>query len=241
MKRHIKKFALTLILAGGIVVGFGGIALAGGGGHGGQFGGPGMFKKLDGMSEQERLEFLENKLDERLTRMTKNLELTKDQQLRARQVMADAQTQLLEIYEKNKAVDDKSAAKTEAHVVLKQARQDISDLLSDEQKAKQRAQRDEHAKRFKGKMVDRLDEKLELSDAQRAKVEQILERTHAKMKANRDKPGDDKAARAKGKKLIVAAADDINKVLTKDQQTKFAQMRERFEDGRRDRKGRGAF
>lgn len=244
VKQRIKKFALAAVLAGGMVVGFGGLAFAGGGHRGHGLGGPKMFEKLDGMSEQERLEFLENKLDQRVQKMTQNLDLSKDQQVKVRQIMADAQTQLLEVYEKNKNLDDKSAARGEAHAVLAQSRQDIGDILTDAQKAKLKAQHEARGEQRRGKMLERLDEKLKLTDAQHARVEKILDGAHAKMKALREK-GDRKAARGQGRQILEAAGDDINKVLTKEQQVEFAKMREHMRERAGERgKGRkrhGAF
>lgn len=240
MKRTIKKLALAVMLAGGLVVGFGGLAFAGGGhkGHGEM--GARMFKKLDGMSEQERLEFMEDMLDKRVARMTDKLELSKAQQVKVRQIMADAQTQMLEIYEQNKNVQDKTAAKGEAKAVMKQARQDVGDVLTDDQKAKIKAQHAEKRGERKAKMLNRLDEKLELSDAQRAKVEKIFDGSHEKMKALKDQNLDEDARRAAAKKIKTGAADEINGVLTKEQQVKWAEMRKRFEDGpRKGKRGKG--
>lgn len=247
-KRTLKKLALAFLLAGGFVTGLGGVAFAGGNARG--FGGHGTFEKLDNMSEAERLEFLENKLDQRVARMTEHLELTRDQQVKVRQVLADAQTQLLEIYEKNKAAEDKTVARAEAKAVRKQSMQDVRDLLTDAQRAKMeehRKQRGEERRgHMKGKMLERLDDKLELSDAQRAKVEKILDGTRAKLEKNRAEGGGKEGAQA----IMKASAADINKVLDKEQQAKFAELQQKMQE-RRDKhgergkrgpaQGRGAF
>lgn len=245
MKAILKKLILAGVLAGGLVVGFSGAAFAEGKHHD-DFGGAEMFKQMDEMNEQQRLEFLETKLDERLAKMTKNMDLTKDQQVKVRQVMADAQTQMLDIYEQSKKSGDKDTARGEAQAVLKQARQDIGDLLTDQQKAKMKEQRRKQQSRGKAKMLDNLDEKLELSDAQRVKVKTILDASHKELKAMRSKPGDEASKRAAGRTIMTAAADDIDKVLTKAQKAKFAQLRERLEKrgegpSPKTRKKRGAF
>ena len=45
-----------------------------------------------------RFAFLEDRLDKRVERMTKHLELSAEQQKKVRVIVADAQTQMLEIY-----------------------------------------------------------------------------------------------------------------------------------------------
>ena len=235
----MKRLILAVTLVGGLIMGFGGIAFAEGG-HGKGYGGEKMLQKLDGMSEQERLEYLENKLDKRVAHMTENLSLTQTQQLQVRQILADAQTQMLEIYEQNKDVEDKTSARGEAKVVHKQARQDIHDLLTDDQKAKMQAHRGERHDKMKGKMVDRLDTKLDLSETQRAQVEKILAENHAKMKALRADSSDEKATRAGAVELRKEAADKINGVLDKEQQVEWAKMRESFQEraGKRGKHGK---
>lgn len=245
-KRTLKKLALAFFLAGGLVTGLGGVAFAGGDARG--FGGPGTFEKLENMTEAERLEFLENKLDQRVERMTEHLELTKDQQVKVRQILADAQTQLLEIYDKNKDAADKTVARAEAKAVRKQSMQDVRDILTDAQRAKMEEHRKERGKghkgEMKGKMLDRLDEKLDLSDAQRAKVEKILDASHKQLEKNRAEGGGREGAKA----IMKASADDINKVLTKEQQVKFAELQKKMQErrakhGERGRRGEqtGAF
>ncbi len=71
-------------------------------------------------------------------------------------------------------------------------------------------------------MVNRLDHRLDLTDEQRAKVEQIIRRRHARIDALRD--GIRPALRAE----IERASDEIAQVLTAEQRTEFAKMRMRM-------------
>ena len=134
MKNRMKKLVLA-VATFGMVLGFGGLAFA----HGGHGHGPRgakmakMFQKLEGMSEQEQLEFLEERLDRRVAKVTEKLNLDEKQQGQARQIFADVQTQLLEIYEQNKDAEDKSAAAADARAVMKQARGEFKAILTEAQ------------------------------------------------------------------------------------------------------------
>lgn len=236
MKQRLKKIILA-ISATGMVLGFGSVAFAKGGGHHGQRGAHmgKMMEKLDGMSEPERLEFLEDRLDKRVERMTEKLELNADQQVKVRQVLADSQTQLLQIWEANKNVDDKTVARAEAKSVMKQSHQDIQGLLTAEQKAKVEAHREERHGDRKAKMIQRLDSKLDLSDVQQAKIEKILDDAHADLKASRGTTDSPDNMRGAHRQVFQNARAEINDVLTADQQVEFAKIQEQMKQ----RRGKG--
>ena len=232
MKRRIKRLGIAMLF-GLTVVGTATHAFAGKPGGKNQMMGEQTFAALDGMTEQERLEFLEDKLDKRVAAMTQRLDLTTDQQQKVRQIIADAQTQLLEIYDKHKGSKDKTVARAEAQAVMKQAKQDVGDILTDDQKATMKKMRQNRHAEAKLKMVNRLDERLNLSDAQRTQVEQILEQTHQELRKNR-KEGD--RAKGSGKGIMEAAGDDIAKILTPQQKAKFDKMREKMRERAAQRK-----
>lgn len=235
MKSRIYKLVVTLV-ASGTVFAVGATAFAKGGHHG--FG-PGKFEKLAQMDEQERLEFLEGKLEKRVARMQQKLDLTPEQTAKVRQILADSQTQMLEIWEKNKDVEDKTAAKADARAVFEATRKQIDQVLTAEQKAKQAEHRAKKAQHFKGKMLERLDEKLDLTADQRTKIEKILDDKHAKMKELHESGTVDHDAK---KAIFEATSIEIEKVLTAEQKVEYAKMRERMkEKGRRHGKHRGDF
>lgn len=234
MKNRIKRLAAAL-MAVGMVMGFGSVAFAGGG-HGKHRGA--MFEKLEKLNEQERLEYMEEKLDERVERMTNKVDLSAAQQTQVRQIFADAQTQMLEIWERNKNSDDKTAARSDARNVMKQARTEVADVLTDEQKAKfrqhKRGKKGHHGK--KAFMIEKLDERLELSDQQEVQVKQILDETHAELKQARANASSKEEMRGKGKVAFEQAATKINAVLDADQREEFAELRQEMKD-RRGKKG----
>lgn len=145
MNRTTKKFTVALIAAG-FLVGGAGSAFAKGGHHHkrGE-----VFEKLESMSDQERLEFLENHLDRRVARLQKKLDLTPEQSAKVRQILADRQTQLLDIWERNKDADDKTAARAEAKEAFKKSRTDLRALLTPEQQQKLKQHRGKHHRKHK--------------------------------------------------------------------------------------------
>jgi len=74
-------------------------------------------------------------------------------------------------------------------------------------------------------MVNRLDRHLDLTDAQRAKVQEIIERRHARIAETWS------SVRPKVSEEIARANAEIDAVLTSEQRTRFAKMKMRM--GRR--------
>lgn len=99
----------------------------------------------------------------------------------------------------------------------------------------------EHLQKRLDRRVERLAEKLELTDAQKVKVRQIFERAQTEtmdIKARHE--GDREAARAEFKKAKEATRAEIEEVLDAEQKQKFQQMRERMKErvGKRGKSGR---
>lgn len=240
MKRLITRLALTLA-ATGMVVGFGASAFAGEG-HGkhherGKRGGPvKLMKKLEKMDEEQRLEFLENRLDRRVERMTEHLDLTEDQVPKVRQILADAQTQTLDVWERNR--DDGEAARKEFRDVHKRTKAQLNEVLTDGQIAEAKKLRRKRHRKFKGRMLHRLDEKLDLTDDQEAQVKEILDDAHAQMRELRE--NDEDPGRGQFKAIMKDASSKIEAVLTPEQAAEYAELKEkRKEHRRRFKKRRG--
>lgn len=129
MNKQLKKLVLAFTLTGAMVAGFGATAFADGKPHRGH----GHYAKFANLSEAEKLEKLEARLDKRVAKMTQTLSLDAAQQVKVRQILADQQTQLIELYDKNKDADDKSAARGEARAIFKASRGQIAQVLTPEQ------------------------------------------------------------------------------------------------------------
>ncbi len=238
MKTLTKRISIALFTAS-MVLGAGSVAFAGEGHHHGH-----KFEKLQNMSEQERLEHMEDRLDKRVEKMTKKLSLTPAQATKVRQIMADAQTRTWTLVEANKDVEDRSAMRDQIREIRKESRTEIQAVLTPEQRAKAEELRAKHkGKRGKGhegrgaKMLERLDAKLDLSDAQEAKVKQILLSKREKMKALKEQEPDQR--RAAGKALKEQTLNEIEAVLTADQKVKFAELREDFAKHGKEKRGKG--
>ena len=87
------------------------------------------------------------------------------------------------------------------------------------------------------KMTSKLVEKLELNDKQKAEIYQINLATANRMKVVRDGNLEPEAKRAEMKSLRQNADKQINAVLTKDQQAKYAAMKEEMKEKHKNHRG----
>ncbi len=232
MNRIIKRLALALV-ATGMVFGMGTSAFAHGKGKRGHRGPGKLLKKLEGMGEQERLEFLENRLDRRVERMTEHLELTDDQAKKVRQIFADAQTQTLDIWERNKDAEDRTAARKEFREARERTKEQLAEVLTDDQLEKVKEHRRRRGRKMKGRMLERLDDELDLTDEQHARVKEILDDAHARMRELRENADSREEARPQFKAIMEEASTRIEAVLTSEQATEFAELREEMKERRK--------
>jgi Spy/CpxP family protein refolding chaperone len=86
-----------------------------------------------------------------------------------------------------------------------------------------------HGRFSADRMTDRLTHQLNLSAQQKTQVQQIIERHHAKIDATMAN------VRPQVRQELDATNAEIEKVLTPEQKTKFADLRMRIEARRRDR------
>jgi hypothetical protein len=93
-----------------------------------------------------------------------------------------------------------------------------------------------HPERMPERMMTKFRGELELTDEQTAKIDEIVRRRHENFEAIRAE------VRPRFDAEFTAMSDEINLVLTEDQQAKWKEMRERFRKdfprGQRGRKGR---
>lgn len=238
MKRIVKRVLLVAAIVGGVGL-VGGAAFAEGGfGHGPRGHHGKMFEKLESMDEQERLEFLEEKLDKRVAKMTKKLDLTDAQAKQVRQILADSQTQLLEVWERNKG--DREAMRAEAGPIFKASRTAIEGVLTDAQKAKVKEHMGKKMRRGKKHLALMLEDRLDLDDQQVKQVNVILDDAFKQVKGLAENADSRDDAREQGRAVFLAAADKIEAVLDADQKAEFAEMKQRFVEraGKRGKHGR---
>lgn len=228
--KTLKRISLALF-ATSIVFGTGVTAFAGPGhGHGGKF------HKLAEMTEEEKLEFLEDRLDKRVDKMQQKLDLDARQTAKVRQILADAQTRSLEIWETRQDADKKEL-RSQFKEIRKQSRAEIDALLTpvqkvkaDQWKAERKKKRATWAKKGKKKMVERLDAELDLSDDQAAQVRSILDAKHDKLKKLKGGEVDDK--RAAARQIRQETRTEIEAILDADQKAKYAALREKMKERR---------
>lgn len=187
------------------------------------------------MSEQERLERADKRLDKRMAKMTDKLDLSADQATKIRAILEQTQAEIRDARERLEG----KAARTEVRKLRKESRGKIKALLSDAQQAKAKGMLGKkHGKR----MVKRLKRELNLSDAQSTQVKAIMKDTR---KANRKlieaAGGDRRAVRGKLKANRQAAQTKIKALLSDEQKTTYeallAKRAERRAARRAERRG----
>lgn len=178
------------------------------------------------MSEQEKLEFMDQRLDKRMARLDKELDLTDAQEKQVRQIFETTRTQLMDIRERNKG--DRAAGRKEARQVFKQSKAELKKVLTAEQQQKFKAMRKKHRGKRMHRMFERLDRALDLDDKQEKQVLAIMKDTRKQMRAAA-KSTDDRQARRKAiRAALEQGGDRIEQVLDADQKAKFQKIRQRM-------------
>ncbi len=225
----LKGIVFTAVIATSIA--FGGSAFAHGGKH----------ARWKNMSEQERLEAIEKRLDKKVDRMDEELDLTDAQERKVRQILEKSKTKLIDIRKRNKG--DRQAGKKEARQVFKGTKAELAKVLTAEQKEKFKEMRHErrkkrHHKRGK-RMFAKLDRALDLDAKQEKQVKAIMQETRKEIRQLKDlHEGDRQAFRQSMKTAMQESATEIDKVLDADQKKKFKQMRQRMKKRFQHRRGK---
>ncbi|QDG51299.1 hypothetical protein FIV42_11270 [Persicimonas caeni] len=203
--------------------------------HGGK---GGKHARWQQMSDQEKLEVMEKRLDEKVERMDEELDLTDTQEKKVRQILETSRTELMDIRQRHKG--DRKAGRKEARQVFKRTKAELAEVLTADQKAKfeemrQKRRGKRHGKRMK-RMFHHLDQKLDLDAQQEEKVRAIMKETRQKIRqARQDNEGDRKAFRQAMRKEMQAGANKIEKVLDADQKKTFQEMRAKMKERRQKR------
>lgn len=176
------------------------------------------------MSEQERLEAMDNHLDKRMAKLTKALKLTDKQSKTLRQLFESRRTEVMDARTRNKG--DRKKARQEIMKIKKSYRTKIQAVLTkDQQKAMGQLKQQHHQKRADRRLAW-MKTNLKLTDKQVKQIQAIQANKHKQMKAIMDANKEDRAkARPKIKALRKDTHAKIKAVLTKDQQATFQKLR----------------
>lgn len=196
-------------------------------------------KKFQNLSEEERLEKMEDRLDKKMEHLTKELSLSKAQQTKIRTIIADAQTQRIQLREQNKG--DRKAMRGEMKKIGEATSKSIQGVLNKDQNAKfqtlkqeRKAKRKQKGRKHHGKKMQKLAKKLDLTDAQKTKVRAILESSAQEVKAVKESDLEKEAKRAKVKTIREGSRTQIEALLTADQKAKLSELK-----AKRGKKGKG--
>ena len=227
MMKHtmIKRGVMSKVMAGlfaGAMLFSGSVAMAGGGHHGDRAG----WSKL---TEEQKLEKMEEKLDKSMARLTETLSLSNDQATKLRAVFSAAQTEKQDIRQRHQG--DRKAARPEFEQLRERTKTQVASILSaDQLKAFEQIKR-EHRGHKKGRkggrhMGKRMIKALDLNEAQQAQVKTIMESARAERRGLVEAAGGDReAARPQMEQLRERTKAQLRAVLTAEQAAKFDAMK----------------
>jgi Spy/CpxP family protein refolding chaperone len=194
-------------------------------------------KKFAEMNPPSRLEH-RSRADNRINELGEKLDLTADQKAKLQPIL-DTEAKEIQAARDDKALSPEQRM-TKIAEIRKTTQESINGILTPEQQKKfaemKTEMREERHEQMRERMKDRmgeLSEKLNLTDEQKAKIKPIVDKEAADIKA----VGEDKALtmeqkQAKITEIHTAGHEEINKILTPEQQKKFAEMKSQAEEKR---------
>ena len=228
-KRRMMSKMIAGLFAGAMLCS-GSIAIAGGGHR----------AEWSNLTEEQKLEKMEETLDKRMARLTGKLSLSNDQAAKLRGVFSVAQAEKQDIRQRHQ--DDREAARPEFKQLRERTKTQIAGILDADQIAifdQLRRDRRGHRKDHKlgGRLVKEMTEVLALDASQQAQVAQIMESSRAEREGLVEAAGGDrKAARPQLKQLRERPRTQLRAVLTAEQATKFDAIKESRRGGKRHKK-----
>lgn len=226
--RSIRNALLGLATLG--IIGAAGTAMAKG---------PGAHE-LAQITESERAEHIDRKLDKRVSRMTEKLELSPSQADQVRVILEASMNQRVELAAQSNG--DKKTARAEFKALREQTRTQLSGVLTSEQLAELDQMKRERKKRKgdrSGKRMQRMARQLELTPEQVAQIEQIRAASRLEAKQIIELAGAREDAKPELKLLRKQTKADIEAILTPEQAEKFERLRAERKRRRGKRGGEG--
>lgn len=192
-------------------------------------GGGARHEKWQNMTEQERLEHMEDKLDRRMEKLSEKLALSDQQAKEVRSILSSAHTERLDIRSRHQ--DDRKAAKPELKALHERTSAELQKVLSADQFAQFeqiKRKRGKHGKRHgKKQRLEHLERELALSSQQVEQIKAIHQARHAEAKQIIEKAGSREAAKPELKALRQSSRAEVRALLTAEQQVKFDALKER--------------
>ena len=187
-------------------------------------------EKWKNMTEQERLEHMEDKLDRRMEKLSTKLALSDKQAKEVRGILSAAQTERLDIRSRNK--EDRAAAKPELKALHERTSAELQKVLTADQFAqfeqmKRKRGHHKHKRGNKKQRLEHLEKELALTPTQVEQIKAIHQARHAEAKEIVAKAGSREAARPELKALRQSSKSEVRAILTAEQQVKFDALKER--------------
>ena len=199
-------------------------------------------EKWESMSQEEKQEVMNKRLDRRMNKMTEKLELTDAQVPKVRAVFEASQAKRLEIMEKHKG--DREAARPEMKALKQNPRAQLDAILTPEQvqtleqmKKDHKGKRGKHGKRGE-KRLERMSAELNLSADQEAQIKTIMQDAGQERKQIIELVGSREEAKPELRELHIRTDAKIKEVLNDEQDARFDELKAERKARRGERRGK---
>lgn len=187
----------------------------------------------------------EARLNKRMERLTKKLNLTAEQAPKVRQIFADAQVERAALRKslEGQPREARKAARPQMKALHQKTETKLAGVLSADQLAQYKAMKAKHGKRGKrghGKRagLQRMSRHLDLTDTQQVQLKEVFTAQRAQRRAILDSAnGDRAAARPQLKALRQNTQARLQQILSAEQLQKLQQLREQRKQRRHHRHG----
>ena len=199
-------------------------------------------EKWESMSQEEKQEMMNKRLDKRMERMTQELELTDAQVPQVRAVFESSQAQRHEIMQKYKG--DREAARTELKALKQSTRAQLEGVLTADQvqkleqlkkdhKGKRHGKRGKHGKHGH-KRFEKMSAELNLSAEQETQVKAIMKDARQEREEISSLVGSREEAKPELRELGIRTDARIKEVLSDEQDARFDELKAQ----RKERRGK---
>ncbi len=181
------------------------------------------------------------RIKERIDELSKKLELTEQQKKDVKPIFENEMKEMRTLRGDLSLTPEQRREKTKA--IRQTTKESINKILTPEQQKKFAGMKEdarENRQGMVGKRIEMLSEKLELTEQQKKDIKPIIENEAKEMQALRSDESLAKEQRQeKMKSIRQTTKEAINKILTPEQQKKYAEMEERPRGKMAEQKGEG--
>ena len=171
---------------------------------------------------------MRERIKERMENLTKELNLTKEQQEKIKPILENEMKEIQAVRSNDSLTKEQKQEKTKA--IRQTTRESINKILTPEQQKKYAEKKDDARENRQGmveRRIEMMSKNLNLTEQQKKDVKPIFENEMKEMRTVReDSSLTPEQKREKTKAIQQTTRESINKILTSEQQKKYAEMEE---------------